>query len=191
MPAFIEYPDDWIGIPDFGEGELFGTPLAWATALTDELMEDAGEVLADEPRDALIGALALIATGIAERGAMTSYVWLASLHGPIDVVDVVMVSRYDVGDATADEIAGSRETDLLRPPTVTEITTAAGLRGALVVRHAPLDEDAAHIVTLRASVALEQDEGFILLGTAMQDLAQFEAFRPHFLELVESVRWRD
>ena len=70
---------------------------------------------------------------------------------------------------------------------MTELRTATGLRGALVIRHAPLDADAPHILTLRASAALDVGDGFAVLGTATTDLAAFEAFRPEFMALIESV----
>ena len=70
---------------------------------------------------------------------------------------------------------------------VTNVVTPGGLHGALVIRHAPFDEQAPHIVTLRATAALDVGEGFAVLGTATTDLAGFEAFRPYFLELIDSV----
>lgn len=191
MAVYVDYPEDWIGIPEFGEGELFGEPRAWASALTDELVDDTGETLDDSERGALVSALALVATDVTARGSVASYVWLASLRGPVHVVDTVLVARSETGDAAAHEVAGSLETDVLRAPVVTDVVTDRGLRGALVVRHAPLDADAPHVVTLRATYALDVGPGFIVLGTATQDLAQFEAFRPHFRRLIDSVRADD
>ena len=188
MSVFVRYPDDWIGVPEFGDDELFAEPDAWATALTDELIAlGIDEPLTASERAALIGALTLLGSGVHERGARAAYVHLGSLRGPIDVVDLALVPRADVGDAPAHEIAGSLDPDAMQPPTVTNILTPGGLHGALVIRHAPFDAEAPHIVTLRATAALDIGEGFAVLGTSTTDLAGFEALRPHFLALVDSV----
>ena len=187
MSVYVQYPDDWIGVPEFGEGEVFATPAEWARALVDELIPLADENLEEGERVALIGALTLAGTGVADRGANTSYVHLRTLRGPLELVDLVLVPRSAVGDAPAEEVAGSLDPDAINPPTVTELSTAAGLRGALVVWHAPLDAEAPHIVTLRAAAALDVGNGFAVLGTSTTELAQFEVFRPDFMALIESV----
>ena len=187
MSVSVHYPDGWIGIPDFGAGEVFETPRAWAQALVVELVEGSSIPLEPSEQEALVGALALVATGVAERGARASYVHLRTLRGPLELVDLALVPRAAVGDAPAAEVAGALDPDAVRPPTVTELRTATGLRGALVIRHAPLDADAPHILTLRASAALDVGDGFAVLGTATTELAAFEAFRPSFMALIESV----
>lgn len=187
MSVFVRYPDDWIGVPEFGPDEVFATARDWAQALTDELITEVGEQLEQEERAALVGALTVIGVSVAERGAAASYVFLHSIRGPVDFVDLELVPRSAVGDAPASDIAGALEPDAINPPTVTELSTANGLRGALVIRHAPLDADAPHIVTLRASAALDVGDGFAVLATSTTDLAGFEAFRPHFMALIESV----
>lgn len=188
MSIFVRYPDDWIGVPACGDGEMFAEPREWASALVDELIEiDTNVTLAASEREALISALTLLGSGVRERGATAAYIHLGSLRGPIEVVDLALVARADVGDAPAHEIAGSLDPDAIAPPTVTNVVTPGGLHGALVIRHAPFDEQAPHIVTLRATAALDVGEGFAVLGTATTDLAGFEAFRPYFLELIDSV----
>lgn len=187
MSVFVQYPDDWIGVPEFGADELFATARDWAQALTEELITDAAEHPADEERAALVSALAVIGASVSERGAVASYVFMHSLRGPIDFADLVLVPRSAVGDAPAAEVAGALDPDAIHPPTVIALSTANGFEGALVIRHAPLDDDAPHIITLRASAALDIGAGYVVLGTSTTDLAGFEAFRPHFMALIESV----
>ncbi|WP_243075613.1 hypothetical protein [Microbacterium sp. SS28] len=188
MNVYIEYPGDWIGVPRFGAGEVFAVPADWAAALTDELIAESGARPGRVERQALVDALTIMGTGSQERGASSSYIHYPGWGATLELVDVVLLDRSVVGDAEAAEVAGAHEPDLLRPATVTEVETPAGLRGSLVVRHAPLDADAAEVVTLRASCALDVGDGFVLLGTATTDLAAFEAFSPHFRALVDSVR---
>ena len=188
MSVYVEYPDDWIGVPEFGDGEVFATPGEWAVALADELIPLGDEQLEEGERIALIGALAVAGTGTAERGAQATYVHLRSLRGPLELVDLVLVPRSAVGDASAAEVAGSLDPDAINPPTITALSTEGGLRGALVIRHAPFDAEAPHIVTLRATAALDVGNGFAVLSTATTELAHFEAFRPDFLALIESVK---
>lgn len=187
MSVYVQYPDDWIGVPEFGEHEAFAMPSEWARALADELIPLADENLDESERVALIGALTVTGTGVADRGANASYVHLRTLRGPIELVDLVLIPRSAVGDASAEEVAGSLDPDAINPPTVTALSTVRGLHGALVVRHAPFDAEAPYIVTLRASAALDIGNGFAVLGTSTTDLAQFEAFRPDFMALIESV----
>ena len=187
MSVYIEYPADWIGVPAFGEGEVFATPAAWATALSDELIAESGVAPTPEARQSLVNALTMMGTGTRERGASASYIHYPHWGSTPELVDVLLIERATVGDSPAHEVAGSGEPDLLRPATITDIVTAKGLRGSLVIRHAPMDEDAPHVVTLRASCALDVGDDYLVLGTATTDLAAFEAFRPSFLALIESV----
>lgn len=193
MSVYVQYPDDWIGVPEFGDGEAFATPGEWAQALADELIALSDERLEESERIALIGALAVAGAGgpergTPERGAQATYVHLRSLRGSLELVDLVLVPRSAVGDASAAEVAGSLDPDAINPPTITALSTESGLRGALVIRHAPFDDEAPHIVTLRATAALDVGNGFAVLGTATTELAHFEAFRPNFLALIESVK---
>ncbi len=187
MSVHITYPPDWIGVPPFGEGQVFATPAEWAAMLTDELVVEFGVSPSPEERQAVVNGLTIMGSGTQERGASASYIHFPAWGAPLELVDVVLLDRGVVGDATADEVAGSTEPDLLRPPTITEITTASGLTGSLVIRHAPMDDGAPHVVSLRASCALDVGDGFVVLGTATTDLPAFEAFRPHFLALVDGV----
>ncbi|MHA6667526.1 hypothetical protein ACX3O0_01520 [Homoserinimonas sp. A447] len=187
MSVFVRYPDDWIGVPPFGEGEVFQTAPEWADALVAELADVTAMRLTDDETAALAGSLALVGGEVETRGAQSCYVYLESLRGPIHIVDGRMIARGEVGDAPVEEVAGIREPDLVREPTVTEVVTDSGLAGVLCVRHAPFDDDARQVMTLRGSYAFEVDGGFFLLSTATTDLAGFERFRPRFAELAASV----
>jgi hypothetical protein len=187
VSVYIQYPADWIGVPSFGAGEVFATPADWAAALTDEIIQDSGVNPTAEARQALVNALTMMGTGTRERGASASYIHYPAWGASPELVDVLLIERAAVGDAPAHEVAGSIEPDLLRPATITDIETAKGLHGSLVIRHAPMDSEAPDVVTLRASCALDVGEDWLVLGTAMTDLAAFEAFRPHFLALIDSV----
>ncbi len=187
MSVHITYPPDWIGVPGFGDGEVFDTPAEWAEMLAGELLIEFGISPRPEERRALVAALTVMGTGTKERGASASYIHYPAWGAPLELVDVVLLDRGVVGDAPAHEVAGSNEPDLLRPATVTDIVNATGLSGSLVIRHAPMDDDAPEVVTLRASCALDVGDGFVVLGTATTDLPAFEAFRPHFLALVDGV----
>ena len=187
MSVLVSYPNDWIGVPEFGVGEVFATPDKWSRALTDELIGVTGQPLTLEAKKALIDTLRFVGSDVGERGAQSCYVYLETLNGPVHIVDVRLVPRGEVGDATAADVAGATEPDAFRQPTVTDIVTESGLSGVLCVRHAPLDEDAEHVVTLRASYAFEIEGGFFLMWTATTDLTGFERFRPRFAELAASV----
>jgi hypothetical protein len=187
MSVFVRYPDDWIGVPAFGDGEAFATAEAWADALAVELVDVTGTPLTAEDTEALAGSLALVASDVEKRGAQSSYVYLESLRGPLHVVDGRMIPRREVGDAPVEEVAGIREPDVVREPTVTEVVTDSGLAGVLCVRHAPFDEDAQQVIILRATYAFEVDGGFFVLSTATTDLAGFERFRDRFAQLAAAV----
>ena len=187
MSVHVTYPPDWIGVPPFGEGEVFAAPADWAAMLTDELVAEFGVAPSPQQRQAVVDALTIMGSGTRERGASASYIHFPAWGAPLELVDVVLLDRGVVGDAPAHEVAGSTESDLLRPPTITDVTTASGLSGSLVIRHAPMDDDAPHVVSLRASCALDVGDGYVVLGTATTDLAAFEAFRPHFLALIDGV----
>ena len=191
MSVHVTYPPDWIGVPSFGEGEVFAAPADLAAMLTDELVAEFGVAPSAQERQAVAAALTIMGSGTRERGASASYIHFPAWGGPLELVDVVLLDRGVVGDAPAHEVAGSTEPDLLRPPTITDVTTASGLSGSLVIRHAPMDDDAPHVVSLRASCALDVGDGFVVLGTATTDLAAFEAFRPHFLALIDGVTLSD
>ncbi|MBH0129507.1 hypothetical protein [Salinibacterium sp. NK8237] len=187
MSVFVRYPDDWIGVPPCGPLEEYSTPRVWAQALVDEVVEIARVKLSGDESEALVGALSLIATDTAARGVQASYIFLESFNGPVHYVEGEMIPRSAVGDAPVEEIAGSRDPDVIREPTLTEIVTTSGLRGVLCVRHAPFDEEASHIVTLRATYAFEVEGGFFVLRNATTDLVGFERFREHFSELAATV----
>lgn len=188
MSVIVEYPGDWIGVPRFGDGEVFARPADWAAALADELIAESDVRPKREQRKSLVSALTVLGTGTDERGASASYIHYPGWGSTPELVDVVLLDRSVTGDASAAEVAGAGEDDLLREPTVTDIENRWGLRGSLVIRHAPMDAEAPHVVTLRASCALDVGDGFAVLGTATTDLPAFEAFRPHFLALVDGVR---
>ncbi|GAA2002299.1 hypothetical protein [Microbacterium ulmi] len=187
MNVYVDYPEDWIGVPQFGPAEQFPDAAQWAAALADELLVEFGVRAAREERASLVSALTILGEGTRRRGATASYIHYPSYGAPLELVDTVLLDRSVVGDAPAHEVAGALEPDLLAAPTVTPLTTRRGLTGALVVRHAPMDAEAPHIVTLRASCALDVGDGWFVLGTATTDLPAFEAFRAHFLELADSV----
>lgn len=187
MNVYVDYPDDWIGVPRFGEEQAFPDAATWAALLADELVEEFQVRPPAAARAGLVSALSLLAEGSERRGA-TSYIHYPAWGAALELVDTVLLDRGVVGDASLDEIAGALEPDLLRPATVTRIDTDAGLSGVLVVRHAPMDQESPEIVVLRASCALDVGDGVFVLGTASTDLPGFEAFRPHLLALIESVR---
>jgi hypothetical protein len=187
MSVHVTYPPDWIGVPGFGDGEVFETPADWAEMLAGELLIEFGITPPAAERQALVNALTIMGTGTKERGASASYIHYPWWGAPLELVDVVLLDRSVVGDAPANEVAGSNEPDLLQPATVTDIVNAAGLRGSLVIRHAPMDDESPDVVSLRASCALDVGDGFVVLGTATTDLPAFEAFRPHFLALIDGV----
>jgi hypothetical protein len=187
MSVHITYPPDWIGVPGFGDGALFDSSAEWAEMLADELLTEFGIAPPPAERQALVGALTIMGAGTKERGASASYIHYPAWGSPLELVDVVLLDRSVVGDASAHEVAGSNEPDLLRPATVTEIVNASGLSGSLVIRHAPMDDETTGVVSLRASCALDVGDGFVVLGTATTDLAAFESFRPHFLALIDGV----
>ncbi len=187
MSVHITYPPDWIGVPGFGDGEVFDDPADWAAMLADELLVEFGITPPREQRQALADALTIMGSGTKERGASASYIHYPAWGAPLELVDVVLLDRSVVGDAPAHEVAGSNEPDLLRPATVTDIVNASGLSGSLVIRHAPMDDETPDVVSLRASCALDVGDGFVVLGTATTDLPAFEAFRPHFLALIDGV----
>lgn len=190
MSFFIAYPDDWIGVPDFGDGEMFAAPIDWAAALVAELAADAGTEFTGEQRSSLVEALSLLATGVREeRGADSAYIWLASLHGPVRVVDVRAISRRAAGDASAADLAGQGDPGLLREPRVEEFVSDFGVRGVAVEGYVPLDEAASHVVIVRAAHVLESEDGFLQLVSSSTDLAGFEQFRPHFARLAHRVSW--
>jgi len=187
VSVHVTYPPDWIGVPPFGDGQVFATPGEWAAMLADELVAEFGVTPAPEARQALVNALTIMGSGTQERGASASYIHYPAWGATLELVDVVLLDRSVVGDAPAHEVAGSTEPDLLRAPTITDVVTPSGLSGSLVIRHAPMDDEAVHVVSLRASCALDVGDGFVVLGTATTDLAAFEAFRPHFLALIDGV----
>ena len=115
MSVSVHYPDGWIGIPDFGAGEVFETPRAWAQALVVELVEGSSIPLEPSEQEALVGALALVATGVAERGARASYVHLRTLRGPLELVDLALVPRAAVGRPPLRSPARSTRMPCARP----------------------------------------------------------------------------
>ena len=189
MNFFIEYPLDWVGIPGFGDGEVFATPEAWADALVREIASDARPRLGRKDRAGLTDAFALIARGLEEGGAQSGYVWLETYRGPLQPVVLTTVPRSAVGDATAAEVAGARGDGDYVPPIVRDLVVAGGATAAYVERHAPLDSDAVHVATVSGVYAFPSDEGVVLLSASTTDFAGYERFRPHFEELAQTFRW--
>jgi hypothetical protein len=193
MSFYFQYPDDWIGVPQFGDGEVFDTPRAWADALAAELVDLARPRLSrkDRPqvRTSLADAFALVGADLDEKKVQAGYLWLESFAGPLHIVTATVLSRRDVGDATLAEVAGARGDEDYVPPIVTEVTAAGGLAGVYVERHAPLDADAPHIATLSGTYAFEDDETLMVFGSSTTDLPSWESFRPHFSEFATTLRW--
>jgi hypothetical protein len=185
----IDYPNDWIGIPEFGEGEVFATPQDWATALAAEIAPDLRPRPRRRQRAALTDVLALYGASVAEIGAGRGYIWLDTLETAPFLVGSRTIARADVGDAPITDIAGAGgEADYV-PPIVTDVVTDSGLRGISVERHAPLDDAAVHVGHLIGTYVFEVEEGFIMFGTSTTDFAGYDRFRPHFAEFARTVRW--
>jgi hypothetical protein len=189
MNFFIEYPLDWVGIPRFGDGQVFATPEAWADALVREIAGDARPRLGRKERAGLADALALIARGFEEGGAQSGYVWLESHRGPLHPVALTTMPRSAIGDASASEIAGARGDGDYVPPIVRDVVVDSGAAGAYVERHAPLDSEAVHVATVSGVYAFPSDEGVVVLSASTTDFAGYERFRPHFEELAQTFRW--
>lgn len=189
MSFYIHYPDDWIGVPGFGEGEMFATPRDWATALVAEIAPSFRPKPRRRERAALTDALALLGGSVEEIGAHAGYIWIDTLQSAPFLVGSVPIPRAEAGDASAIDLAGGRSDADYVPPIVREVITGSGVAGAYVERHAPLDDRAVHVGNLIGTYVFEVPEGFLMLGTSTTDFAAYERFRPHFQELASSVRW--
>lgn len=188
MSFYIEYPDDWIGVPAFGPGETFATPEAWAAALVAEIAPTMRPKPRRAQRAALAQVLAFVAGNVERIGADSGYVWLDPVDSSPFLVGAKVLSRLDVGDATPAQLAGAAEDSDFVPPIERELVTGPGVRGHYVERHAPLDDEAVHVGNLSGTYVLEADGELLLLGTATTDFAAYERFRPHFEEFAGSVR---
>lgn len=189
MSFYIHYPDDWIGIPAFGEGEVFVTPQAWAEALTAEIAPLFRPKPKRRQRASLESVLALYGQNVREIGADTGYIWIDTLETAPFLVGSKVLSRQDVGDAPPAEVAGARSDGDYVPPIVRELTAGGGLPGVYVERHAPLDDAAVHVGTLIGTYVFESEDGLLMFGTSTTDFAAYERFRPHFEEFARTVRW--
>ncbi|MEU1971676.1 hypothetical protein ABZ477_08460 [Microbacterium sp. NPDC019599] len=191
MSFYIHYPDDWIGVPQFGDGEVFATPRDWATALVAEIAPAFRPKPRRRQRAALVDALALLGGSVQEIGAQSGYIWIDTLETAPFLVGSIPIPRSEVGDAPAVDIAGGRGDGDYVPPIVRDVVTDSGVPGVYVERHAPLDDRAVHVANLIGTYVFEVPEGFLMLGTSTTDFTAFERFRPHFEELARTVRWED
>lgn len=186
----IEYPDDWIGIPEVGEGCEFATAREWADAVAAHIAAHGGFFARTRDlRTGLADALTVITDGLVAEGVHAGYVWPETLDGPFRFVAVYGFDREDLGDTTAAEVAGeSGEGDYV-PPIVRGIATLSGAEGVYVERHSPLDQDAVHVATISGSFAFERPDGIVLMQSSTTDLAAFERFRPRYEEFARTFRW--
>lgn len=193
MSFYFQYPDDWIGIPQFGGDEVFDTPRAWADALAAELVDLARPRVSrrerPQVRTSLADAFALVGADLDEKKVQAGYLWLESFAGPLHIVTAKVLSRQDVGDATLAEVAGARGDEDYVPPIVTEVAAVGGLAGVYVERHAPLDAEALHVATLSGTYVFEADESLMVFGSSTSDLPSWDAFRPRFAEFAATLRW--
>lgn len=188
----IEYPDDWIGIPEVGENREFATARAWADAVADHLTVHGGLFGGRKKRPTVLAdALTVITEGLVGEGAHAGYVWPETIDGPFRFVAVYGFDREDLGDATAAALAGASGEGDYVPPIVRGILTEAGTEGVYVERHSPLDQDAVHVATISGSFAFERPDGIVLLQSSTTDLAAFERFRPRYEEFARTFRWDD
>jgi hypothetical protein len=192
MAYSIDYPQDWIGIPHFGEGEVFATAEAWADALAGEIVAPLGLFgRKKERRAALAETFAFVAKELEKGGAHWGYAWLASVDGPLRFVAVMGLAREDIGDAPAAELAGADGHGDYVPPIVREITASSGATGVYVERHSPMDDEAPLVQVISGTYAFERPDGVVLLQASTTDMAGYEAFRPHYEEFARSFRWDD
>ncbi len=192
MKYRIEYPEDWIGIPDVGEGLEFETARAWSDAVAQHIVSAGGWFSRKKDRRAFLSdTLTVIAEGLAEEGAHAGYVWPETLDGPFRFVAVYGFDRAELGEATAVELAGGTDRSDYVPPIVRDAVSASGATGVYVERHAPLDDDAVHVATITGTYVFERPDSVVLLQAATTDLAAFERFRPRFEAFAATFRWDD
>lgn len=188
----IEYPDDWIGIPEVGEGREFTTARAWADAVVAHISAHGGFLARTRGVHAGLGdALTVITEGLVSEGAHAGYVWPETLDGPYRFVAVYGFDRDDLGDATAADLAGAAGEHDYVPPLVSAVATLSGAEGVYVERHAPYDQDAPHVATVVGAYAFERPDGIVLMQSSTTDLAAFERFRPRYEEFARTFRWDD
>ncbi len=186
----FDYPQDWIGIPHFGEGEVFATPEAWASALAAELTEGLGFFSGRQKRfAALAEAFASVARRLEVGGSHWGFIWLASFDGPLHVVATQALARGGIDGVSAAELAGADAEGDPTPPVVREIVAAAGAPGVYVERRALLDDEAARTQVLIGSYAFETPEAIVLLQASTTDVAGYELFRPHYEEFARTFLW--
>ena len=122
-------------------------------------------------------------------GADAGYIWLDTLESAPFLVGSKVISRSEAGDAPLPEIAGAGGDGDYVPPIVRDLTTASGLGGVYVERHAPLDDAAVHVGVLVGTYVFEAGDELLMLGTSTTDFAGYERFRPHFEEFARTARW--
>lgn len=184
MSVFVDYPTDWIGIPQFGPDERWARPELWTKDLLDEIT--AGARVKRGQRTALDEVFIMIARGVSERGASMCYVFLAGWSGPIYFADLRVQPRSSAGTISLEDYAGASDPRIAEGPDVKPFVTQSGLQGVRCIRYTTPEEQPPGLIA-QIGYAWEIGDDLALLSYVGYDLVGFESILPRLDELAAGI----